>query len=131
MLSVSTDVESADIPTAIDKLATTVAQYCKQHAVTMPTDAQKALDWLQSTPELHEAYNEFMAKHGHRCIFELDLMRQSWETEPTQFVKLLQSIVQSKSKHPNKQTEAVEKRGFGSDAELVESLENPTKNMTK
>ena len=67
----SGSVESTDIPAAIAKVAATVVQDCKANAVEMPTDPQEALDWIQGSPELATAYEEFMEKHGHRGLFEV------------------------------------------------------------
>ncbi|CAG7728499.1 unnamed protein product [Allacma fusca] len=129
--AVCSDVESADIPTAMDTLARKIVQEGDEviKQVTEALDAD-SLEYIRGNEALRRAYDEFMDKHGHRGIFELDLMRQSWGTNPLSFIKLLKSIVASKSMFKDgwKSTAKVQ---YPTTEALLDSLDTPIKSSTR
>jgi pyruvate,water dikinase len=71
-----------------------------------------------------------MDNHGHRGVVELDLMRQSWKTEPLPFITLLQSIVASKS-HFKDGWEKAAKVEYPTTEAVLDALETPIRNSTR
>jgi pyruvate,water dikinase len=64
-----------------------------QRFARMPADA--ALQWLRgpSAGRAGEAFEAFLAVHGHRCIRELDFRERDWQEDPLPLVQSLQLIV--------------------------------------
>ncbi|GFS84693.1 putative phosphoenolpyruvate synthase [Trichonephila clavipes] len=95
LLTTSSDVESADVPAAIERLAFFIFQDIK------PEDFKKmsvneALTWLEtSSSNAGEKYREFLQRHGHRCLREFDIHSSTWGKDPKTLVKFLQNLVGS------------------------------------
>jgi len=77
VLSVCMDVESADLPTAMDELSKTVAEHggspediLKDFVETEPL---VGFHWLShhEKPIIPKSLTNFFEKHGHRCISEV------------------------------------------------------------
>ncbi|KFM60877.1 putative phosphoenolpyruvate synthase, partial [Stegodyphus mimosarum] len=90
LLSTGSDVESADVPSAIQSLAFHISKAVNiEEFRGMSTE--DALSWLQETnSSAGIKFREFLMKHGHRCIKEFDLYSIPWGSHPKPLVKLLQ-----------------------------------------
>ncbi|CAL1271872.1 unnamed protein product [Larinioides sclopetarius] len=70
LLTTSSEVESADVPAAMEKLAFFIFKENKPEDFKgMKTE--EALRWLETSPTTAgEKYRDFLMKHGHRCLRE-------------------------------------------------------------
>ncbi|XP_054718453.1 putative phosphoenolpyruvate synthase [Uloborus diversus] len=92
LVTTSSDVESADVPAAIQSLAYHVSQAIKPEDFKK-MDTEKALQWLKvSTSSAGEKFRDFLTKHGHRCVKEFDVHSITWGSDPKPLVKLLQDL---------------------------------------
>ncbi|CAL1271874.1 unnamed protein product [Larinioides sclopetarius] len=124
LLTTSTEVESADVPTAMEKLAFFIFKEEKpEEFKSMKTE--EALRWLETTPTTAgEKYRDFLTKHGHRCLREYDIYSLTWKQDPQTLVKLLQNLVGSVTKEKSEKKE----ENFES---LISRLKTPLSNNTK
>lgn len=100
LLSSCTGVESADVPTALKALARVIAEN-EEVDDFLGMTGDEAQVWLESDPGLvGTAFRAFLARHGHRCIKELDLHSVSWGMDPHTLVQTLQVMV----RHPSSYT---------------------------
>ncbi|GIY98397.1 phosphoenolpyruvate synthase, partial [Caerostris extrusa] len=107
LLTTSSEVESADVPAAMERLAFYIYKDMKpEEFKSMKTE--EALQWLEtSSTTAGKKYREFLVKHGHRCLREFDIRSLTWRTDPKTLVKLLQNLVGSvKSDRPEKKQES-------------------------
>ena len=67
------NVVSADVPTALNELAQTIAEAGKATEFRQMT-IEKAIEWLNSSEseKANKKFNEFLEKHGHRSIGEVN-----------------------------------------------------------
>jgi pyruvate,water dikinase len=98
------DVVSADVPSALQKLAKDVADVIDVKTFCgFSTD--EAYQWLTNSADRGEAgrsFEDFIDKHGHRCINEIDIFEKSWSEEPKTLIPVLQNIVKSISQQTAK-----------------------------
>ena len=119
LLSECKNVESAEVPTAMNDLARLIAN----------TDVKEPFLYLSladcdsflrhtSPEEIQTKYIQFMERHGHRCIKESDFYEKPWGQEPAKLIKILKTIVQRGSfQTKEKQRMTIE--------ELVDRLQTP------
>ncbi|XP_063596682.1 putative phosphoenolpyruvate synthase [Penaeus indicus] len=99
LLSSCTGIESADVPTALKALARVIAENEELDDFLGMAD-DEAQVWLESDPGLvGSAFRAFLAKHGHRCVKELDLHSVSWGMDPHTLVQTLQVMVRNPSSY--------------------------------
>lgn len=71
------DVESADVPAAMDNLAKTVAEYGGTFDEILQNfieqEPMNGFHWLSNHGQeiIKNSLEEFFRKHGHRCISEV------------------------------------------------------------
>ncbi|KFM70975.1 putative phosphoenolpyruvate synthase, partial [Stegodyphus mimosarum] len=95
LITTSSDVESADVPSAIQSLAFHISEAISADDFKK-MNTEEALNWLQRTSSTAGVkYREFLEKHGHRCLKECDVHSVPWGSEPKSLVKLLQSMAGS------------------------------------
>lgn len=94
LLSSCSDLVSADIPVALEDLASSITatgkapDFCK----VLPS---KAVHWLEENyPSVATKLQRFLDKYGHRCIKEFELMTETWGMNPEILMKTLQTMVQ-------------------------------------
>lgn len=92
LLASSSNVESADVPAAIQRLAQAIVQDIKGDEFRM-LSIEDAQDWLQTSTGLAGyEYRQFMKRHGHRCLKEFDIHTMPWNRDPKSLIKLLQNM---------------------------------------
>ena len=85
LLRMDADVESADIvggmQRMVDHLATN--EHLKSHFLSL--DDGSAIAWLNSSESagLGELWRDYIGKHGHRVVRELELFEREWAADPT------------------------------------------------
>lgn len=105
LLSTQSNVESADIPSAIKKLAYWIKKDANIEDFKSMT-AEDALEWLQTSESIAGTrFRSFIKRHGHRCIKELDIYSVPWRADPKSLIKLLQNMVSAGEEVPEKQEE--------------------------
>ncbi|OQR73507.1 putative phosphotransferase yvkC-like [Tropilaelaps mercedesae] len=89
------DIESANIPASMAKLARAIRTSSKGSEFATMTD-DKALEWLQQSDETAAcSYRDFIKRHGHRCYKEFDLISDPWELEPLELIRSLKASMTS------------------------------------
>nr|XP_053638125.1 prodigiosin synthesizing transferase PigC-like [Cherax quadricarinatus] len=93
LLSTCAQVESADVPTALKELARVIGEN-EEAEEFLSITSEEGQVWLESHPGIvGDTYRSFLARHGHRCIKELDLSSLSWGLDPRPLVYTLQVMV--------------------------------------
>ncbi|XP_013794711.1 uncharacterized protein LOC106478695 [Limulus polyphemus] len=97
LLSTCTNVESADVPDSLEKLALEISKEIdKEEFKNMTTEyATRFLKVSQSSAG--QSFRKFLHKHGHRGAKEFDVGSVLWGVNPRPVVKTLQSLVGSVS----------------------------------
>ncbi|XP_076307206.1 rifampicin phosphotransferase-like isoform X2 [Tachypleus tridentatus] len=95
LLSTCTNVESADVPAALEKLALEIKKEIESEDF-MNMKPETAVRWLSISQSIAgKAFRKFLRKHGHRCWKEFDVNTITWGSDPTSVVKILQSLIGS------------------------------------
>ncbi|MGB5504143.1 MAG: PEP/pyruvate-binding domain-containing protein [Polyangiales bacterium] len=93
MLAGAKDVESADIAEGVERLIDLLLLQEGAEKAFATADPAAALAWLRSG-EAGEASTEFaqyLARHGHRAVRELELRQKEWAVDPAPLIGSLQS----------------------------------------
>ncbi|KAG1714557.1 putative phosphoenolpyruvate synthase [Nymphon striatum] len=86
-------VESADVPTALQKLA---------HEIENSGDYENFLKMSKEEGEqfltndqspIKQSFEDFITKHGHRCVKEFDVHTKTWAMEPSKLVGPIQTLI--------------------------------------
>ncbi|KAJ4449028.1 hypothetical protein ANN_00422 [Periplaneta americana] len=95
LLSSCSDVISAEIPAALEDLASSIdvtgkmVEFCK-------VPPSQAIQWLEKNcPKVFVKLNKFLLLHGHRSIKEFELMTETWGMKPEILIKTLQTMLQN------------------------------------
>ncbi|XP_046747290.1 uncharacterized phosphotransferase YvkC-like isoform X2 [Diprion similis] len=117
------DVVSAQVPTALRKLANTIKNGGKAEEF-VKLDPREARDWLTlNCTTAAVVFDDFLKEHGHRCIRELDLMTETWDMKPEKLISSLQAAVASSAEPPVIKELSV--------AETVDRLHTPKSRVTR
>ncbi|CAL1284489.1 unnamed protein product, partial [Larinioides sclopetarius] len=103
LLAASSCVESANVPQALNELATQIVKDIGREKFNSMS-IEEATVWLQTTTSSSGyKFQQFIKRHGHRCLKEWDVHSLTWEMDSKLLVKLLQSMVSvTKIKSSNK-----------------------------
>lgn len=94
LISIS-DVESADVPSAMQSLAYHIGKEITSEELKK-MDPEEIDHWLKTSPtEAGIKYRDFLDRHGHRCLKEFDIYSTTWGKNPKLLIKLLQNLVGS------------------------------------
>ncbi|XP_035216667.1 uncharacterized protein LOC118190077 isoform X2 [Stegodyphus dumicola] len=92
LITTKSDVESADVPSAIQSIAFDISKVVDVNEFQQMS-VEEALNWLQTTTCMAgRKFREFLERHGHRCLGEYDIYAISWGSDPKSLVKLLQNL---------------------------------------
>lgn len=93
VLSGATDVESADIALGAERVLTALVADARSAATFSEAPPEEAAAWLQSeaSGEAGIRFRDYLARHGHRSLRELDIRQPEWAHEPTPIVRSLQT----------------------------------------
>ncbi|XP_054719116.1 putative phosphoenolpyruvate synthase [Uloborus diversus] len=95
LLASISEVESADVPAAMQDLAYSIAQDIEPEVFKKMT-SEEAENWLRTTKATAgEKFKDFLLKHGHRCLKEFDIHSVPWGADPKILISLLQNLVGS------------------------------------
>ncbi|PRQ05163.1 PEP/pyruvate-binding domain-containing protein [Enhygromyxa salina] len=89
------EVESAEIGVAVQALATLLRADPATRARVLELDSAQLHAWLRSDEagQAGQLYADFIARHGHRCIRELELREPDWADDPTALLVTLRAAV--------------------------------------
>ncbi|XP_013383891.1 uncharacterized protein LOC106154166 [Lingula anatina] len=112
-------VYSADVPTALQHLAAVLSKSSQSKEIADMT-TEDAVKWLQNDKgEPGKKFAEFMARHGHRCVREAEMLERSWRQQPEKVVSVIQSMM--KAGIPE-----VTKRSIMSVSDSLAGIKSPT-----
>lgn len=127
LLSSCTAMVSAEIPTALEDLASSIAatgkarDFCR----VLPSEA---VCWLEKNcPSVATKLQSFLDKHGHRCIKEFELMTETWEMNPEMLMQTLQTALKNSAADKFQKTT----KKHVTDKELLLQLKSVKKNSTR
>ncbi|CAL1300185.1 unnamed protein product, partial [Larinioides sclopetarius] len=108
LLATSSDVESTNVPQALKELATQIVKDIGKEKFNSMS-IEEATVWLQtSTSSSGYKFQQFLERHGHRCLNEWDLHSLTWEMDSKLLVKLLQKTVSATKEESSHKTESLD-----------------------
>ncbi len=89
------EIESAHVLESMDKLAKLLAGEKDIKTIFIDVHNDFSLQYLIETgPEnIREAWNDFMERHGHRCVREAEMIEKEWALDPTTLIEGLKTKV--------------------------------------
>ncbi|GBM84271.1 putative phosphoenolpyruvate synthase [Araneus ventricosus] len=108
-LATSSDVESANIPHAMQEVAN---QIVKDIGVEKfkSMSVEEAEEWLQTSSTLSgQKFRKFLARHGHRCLKEFDVYSVTWGMDPKLLIKSLQNLAGFGKEETKQEDESIDK----------------------
>ncbi|XP_051884626.1 putative phosphoenolpyruvate synthase isoform X2 [Pristis pectinata] len=105
LYSTCSDVVSADIPVSIEGITEAIRAQGKS-ADFLKLDAETAISWLLSreSGEAGLKFQNFLQKHGFRCLREAELCEKSWKSDPKKLLPAIQATLQSTNSGVEKPT---------------------------
>uniref|UniRef100_UPI00398F3D89 rifampicin phosphotransferase-like isoform X2 n=1 Tax=Pristiophorus japonicus TaxID=55135 RepID=UPI00398F3D89 len=96
LYSTCQDVVSADIPIYVEAITEAIRTQGKS-AEFLRLDAETAISWLlsQESGEAGQKFQNFLQKHGYRCLREAELREKSWASDPKKLLPAIQRALQS------------------------------------
>jgi len=93
LLSSISDVESAEVPVELKKLAAAIinSSYGQDFVKQSTEDALKMLQNDQG--QAGSLLRQFLVRHGHRSVMEFDLLTETWGINQSSLVEALQTMV--------------------------------------
>ena len=89
------NIESADILSCLQKMAALIK---KREPKAVDFSAGELLEFIKSHAEINAKYQDFLARHGHRCIKEAEMRNKPWREDELPLMNYLQSIINSPMK---------------------------------
>ncbi|XP_042908700.1 rifampicin phosphotransferase-like isoform X2 [Parasteatoda tepidariorum] len=109
LMRISSEVVSADVPAAIEELASYIEKEIQPEDFKSKS-VKDILEWLDRSETMAGAkYREFLTKHGHRCLREFDMRTKPWREDRNSLINLLKSLVGKPEKVSNKKKSFEEK----------------------
>ena len=86
------NIESADILSRLQDLASMIK---KQEPKAVDFPAEALLEYIKSHADVKAKYQEFLERHGHRCIKEAEMRNKPWREDEISLMNYLSSIIKS------------------------------------
>ncbi len=86
------NIESADILARLQELAETIKRL-DPDAVNY--SAEELLAFIRNHSDVLQQYQDFLARHGHRCIKEAEMRNKPWREDELPLMNYLSSIIRS------------------------------------
>jgi len=86
------NIESADILLRLQKLA---AMIKTREPKAVQFSADQLLKYIKDNVEINTKYQEFLMRHGHRCIKEAEMRNKPWREDEMPLMNYLLSIINS------------------------------------
>ena len=99
LLTDITNVESADAVNSLERFASLIHSLPEFSSIFTSANHDEALRLiLNDAPlEVKREFNNFLHRHGHRCIRESELREKTWKEDPIHLIQMLQTCVKSRS----------------------------------
>ena len=116
------EIESAHVVESIDGLARQLAKEKEIKTAFLQVPNDVSLKYLTETgPEnVRKAWDDFMLRHGHRCVREAEMIEKEWALDPTSLIEGLKAktglILEGFNGHVNGYTSqkvSLKKNGLG------------------
>ncbi len=89
------NIESADILSCLQEMAALIK---KREPKAVDFRAGELLEFIKNDAETNAKYQDFLARHGHRCIKEAEMRNKPWREDELPLMNYLQSIINSPMK---------------------------------
>ena len=89
------NIESADILSCLQEMAALIK---KREPKAVDFRADELLEFIKNDAETNAKYQDFLARHGHRCIKEAEMRNKPWREDELPLMNYLQSIINSPMK---------------------------------
>ena len=89
------NIESADILSCLQEMAALIK---KRDPKAVDFSAGELLEFIKNDAETNAKYQDFLARHGHRCIKEAEMRNKPWREDELPLMNYLQSIINSPMK---------------------------------
>ena len=89
------NIESADILSCLQEMAALIK---KREPRAVDFSAGELLEFIKNNAEANAKYQDFLARHGHRCIKEAEMRNKPWREDELPLMNYLQSIINSPMK---------------------------------
>lgn len=96
LLAGASDVESALMLEELDELLDHLALHPDAESGFQQATVERATIWLRAAPELAQAFEDFLANHGHRGYRELCMRDPSWGDDTTPLIQSMQAAVHAR-----------------------------------
>ncbi len=98
LLAGAEDVESADIVAGLERIADRILLEPAVRERFEGDPPELLRDWLESpeADEIGAAYREYLDRHGHRSVRELDVRQPEWAEDPLPIVRSLVQQIQGR-----------------------------------
>lgn len=119
------NIESANIPESIQKLAESIMATGKQNEF-LEIDDQSCPEWLEKNDvDSYNLFKKFMERHGHRTLKEFDLLSKTWEMEPEKVIEMIKTNLRISPTTSSKNTSEVDIEG------IIDKLKTPITNLSR
>ena len=89
------EVESMDIAAGAQKMAESINQNAEAKAIVLNESIEDAARWLHADDgEAGLIWRQYLERHGHRAIRELELRQPEWSHDPTPLIESLRVALQ-------------------------------------
>ncbi|MBR4911762.1 MAG: hypothetical protein IKZ54_02840 [Bacteroidales bacterium] len=95
LLTNISNIESADILSCLQEMAALIK---KREPKAVDFSAGELLEFIKNDAETNAKYQDFLARHGHRCIKEAEMRNKPWREDELPLMNYLQSIINSPMK---------------------------------
>lgn len=98
VLTGAEDVESADIAAGAEGILDALMRAPERARELAALEVADAIAWLEGgvSGEAGALYREYLARHGHRSLRELDIRQPEWSHDPSPIVRSLQGQVRGR-----------------------------------
>ena len=95
LLAGADDVESADIAAGAERVRDAILAHPEGREKVGEASHADALAWLRdpASGEAGEAFADYLDRHGHRAVKELELRQPEWREDPSPLLKSIQAAV--------------------------------------
>ena len=110
LIRVDGDVESADIASGMDAMVSLLTEDSTLRAALLERDDAAALSWLASPDSgaLGALWRDYLGRHGHRVVRELEFFQREWGSDPQPLLKALRLAGQGGSPQTTPSPQAID-----------------------
>ncbi len=118
LLAFADGVESADIVAGAERIARAVRAHAEGLGSFAHAEPEAALAWIQSDAagEARAVFGDYLARHGHRAVKELELRQPEWREDPLPLIRSIQVPLRQGARGDGERQEVVRGQGAASAA---------------